>query len=171
MRNIVLIGFMGTGKTEVGKVLSQKLGLSLVDSDHEIEKGQGMTIREIFKVYGEEGFRDRESEVIRNLSDAENVVIATGGGVVLRQENMENLRKKGVIVCLTASAHGILERTKHDSERPLLQVSDPLQRIRELLDVRGPLYERADILIDTEGKSPLEAAEEIIDRIRQHAQE
>lgn len=162
---------MGTGKTEVGRVLAQMLGLSLVDSDHEIEKEQGMTIRDIFRVYGEEGFRDRESEVIKNLSEAENVVIATGGGVVLRQENMENLRKKGVIVCLTASAQGILERTKNNSERPLLQVGDPLQRIRELLDVRGPLYERADILIDTEGKSPLEAAEEIIDRIREHPQE
>lgn len=164
MKNIVLTGFMGTGKTEVGRILSRKLGCVLVDADTEIEKEQKMTIAEIFKRYGEPKFRDIEADVIRRLSMMENTIISTGGGAVLRQENMDNLRKNGVIVCLTASPETILKRTSSNNDRPLLQVENPLQKIKELLEFRRPYYEEADIMIDTEGKTPLEVAEEIIEK-------
>ncbi len=164
MKNIVLTGFMGTGKTEAGRILSQRLGYALVDADTEIEKEQGMAITEIFKQYGEPKFREIESDVIRRLSEMEDTVISTGGGAVLRQENMDNLRKKSVIVCLTASPETILKRTSNNNDRPLLQVEDPLQKIKELLEFRKPYYEKADIMIDTEGKSPLQVAEEIIEK-------
>lgn len=166
MKNIVLTGFMGTGKTEVGKILAQRFGYTFLDADSIIEQEQKMSITEIFRLYGEPHFRDIESAVLRRLAEREGVVISTGGGAVLRQENMDNLRKKGVIVCLTASPETILKRTSNDSTRPLLQVEDPLKKIKELLEFRRPYYERSDIMIDTEGKSPLEVAEEIMERIK-----
>jgi shikimate kinase len=169
MKNIVLIGFMGTGKTEVGRILSRKLGYVLVDADTEIEKEQGITITEIFKQYGEPKFREIESNVIKRLSEIKNAVISTGGGAVLRQENMDNLRKNGVIICLTASSETILKRTGNNNDRPLLQVDNPLQKIKELLEFRRPYYEKADIMIDTEGKSPLQVAEEIIEKVKGYA--
>lgn len=166
MKNIVLTGFMGTGKTEVGRILSRKLGYVLVDADTEIEKEQGITITEIFKQYGEPKFREIESNVIKRLSEIKNAVISTGGGAVLRQENMDNLRKNGVIICLTASPETILKRTGNNNDRPLLQVENPLQKIKELLEFRRPYYEKADIMIDTEGKGPLQVAEEIIYKVK-----
>ncbi len=167
MKNIVLTGFMGTGKTEVGRILAGRLGYSYLDADTIIEQEQNMTITEIFQRYGEPYFRDVEADVIKRLSNYDRVVISTGGGAVLRNENMDNLRKKGIIVCLTASPETILKRTSKDSSRPLLQVEDPLKRIKELLEFRRPYYERSDIMIDTEGKTPLEVAEEIIERIKE----
>lgn len=166
MKNIVLTGFMGTGKTEVGKILAQRFGYTFLDADSIIEQEQKMSITEIFRLYGEPYFRDIESAVLRRLAERDRVVISTGGGAVLRQENMDYLRKKGIIVCLTASPETILRRTSNDNSRPLLQVEDPLKKIKELLEFRRPYYERSDIMIDTEGKSPLEVAEEIIERIR-----
>lgn len=166
MRNIVLTGFMGTGKTEVGKILAQRVGYTFLDADSIIEQEQKMAIIEIFQRFGEPYFRDIETDVIRRLSERDKVVISTGGGAVLRQENMDNLRKKGIIVCLTASPETILKRTSNERSRPLLQVEDPLKKIKELLEFRKPYYERSDIMIDTEGKSPLEVAEEIIERIK-----
>ncbi len=166
MKNIVLTGFMGTGKTEVGRILSRRLGYTLLDADTVIEKEQGMTITEIFKQYGEPRFRDIEADVIKRLSEMKNAVISTGGGAVLRQENMDNLRKNGLIICLTASPETILKRTSNNDDRPLLQVDNPLQKIKELLEFRKPYYEKADIMIDTEGKSPIEVAEEIIEKVK-----
>lgn len=166
MKNIVLTGFMGTGKTEVGRLLARLLGYNFVDADSVIEEDQKMPITEIFKRFGEPHFRDIESEVIKRLSEMERVVVSTGGGAVLRQENMDNLRKKGIIICLMASPETIYERTKYDSSRPLLQVENPLQRIKELLDFRRPYYEKADIMIDTDGKTPEEVAQEILKKIR-----
>lgn len=166
MKNIVLTGFMGTGKTEVGKILSQRLGFIFVDVDTEIEKEQGMKITEIFKKYGEQRFRELEADVIKRISDRQCIVISTGGGAVLRQENIDNLRKKGVIVCLSASPETILMRTSNSDDRPLLQVEDPMKRIKELLEFRKPYYEKADIMIDTEGKTPIEVADEIIQKIK-----
>jgi shikimate kinase len=138
----------------------------LIDVDNEIEKVQRMKIAAIFREYGEPAFRDIESAVIKKLSEREGAVISTGGGAVLRQENMDNLRNKGVIVCLTASARTIFERTKRNKSRPLLSVEDPLAKIKELLAFRQPYYEKADIMIDTEGRSPLEVAGEIITGMR-----
>ena len=166
MKNIVLTGFMGAGKTEVGRVLALRLGYVLIDVDDEIEKEQSMMIADIFREYGEPAFREIESAVIKRLSEREGAVISTGGGAVLRQENMDNLRKKGAIVCLTASAGTIYERTKRNKTRPLLSVEDPLAKIKELLAIRQPYYEKADIVIDTEERSPLDVAEEIIAGMR-----
>jgi shikimate kinase len=165
-RNIVLTGFMGTGKTEVSRELARLTGYSQVDVDTEIEKAAGMAIKEIFARFGEPRFREMETEEIKKVSRGKHLVISTGGGAVMKDENMEALRAGGVVVCLWASPETILRRTGSDSTRPLLQVEDPLKRIKELLDLRQPYYERADIMVDTEGKSPLQVAEEIIERIR-----
>lgn len=165
MKNIVLTGFMGTGKTEVGKILSQKLGLALIDADAEIEKEQQTTITEIFQSQGETAFRDMESSMIKRLSTLNNIVLSTGGGVVLRQENIDALRKNGIIICLSASPETILRRTRKNNNRPLLQTGNPLQKIKELYAFRKPYYERADIIIDTDNLVPLQVAEEIIKAI------
>jgi shikimate kinase len=166
MKNIILTGFMGTGKTEVGKELSRLLNMKLIDVDTEIEKSKNMTINEIFKQFGESRFREIETEMIRKLSEDKNSVISTGGGAVLKQENMDLLRSNGVIVCLMATPETVLNRTSNNSDRPLLQVENPFKRIKELLDFRKPFYERADLMIDTEGKTPLQIAAEIIERIK-----
>lgn len=166
MKNIVLTGFMGTGKTAVGKELSKLLNMQLVDVDTEVEKSQKMSITEIFKQFGEPRFREIETEMIRKISENKNIVISTGGGAVLKQENMDVLRKNGVIICLMATPETIFKRTCHNSDRPLLQVENPLERIKELLNFRRPFYEKADVMIDTEGKSPLQIAEEIIESVK-----
>lgn len=165
MKNIVLTGFMGTGKTEVGKILSQKLGLSLVDADAEIEREQETTITDIFRRLGEAAFRDIETSVIRRLSALNNIVLSTGGGVVLRKQNMELLRENGIIVCLAASPETILRRTGTSGHRPLLQTDNPLQKIRELYDFRKPYYDEADLIIETDDLGPFQVAEEIIKAI------
>ena len=169
MGNIVLTGFMGTGKTAVGRELSRLLNMKLVDVDTEIEKSRQMTINEIFKQSGELRFREMETEMIRELSERKDVIISTGGGAVLRQENVDVLRKQGIIVCLMATPETILKRTSHSSNRPLLQVEDPFEKIKELLDFRRPFYEKADVMIDTDGKTPRQIAEEIIDKINNRA--
>lgn len=166
MKNIVLTGFMGTGKTAVGRELSRLLNMKLIDVDTEIEKSQKMTINEIFRQFGEPRFREIETEVIKKLSEDRDIIISTGGGAVLRQENMDALRKNGVIINLVATPETILERTSTNSDRPLLQVESPLRRIKELLNYRKPFYEKADIMIDTEGKTPLQIAEEIIEKVK-----
>jgi shikimate kinase len=165
MKNIALTGFMGTGKSEVGKALAKKLGYSFLDLDSEIEKKSGMKINDIFSRQGEEAFRDMESEAIRLVSDGDGLVISTGGGAVLRQENIDNLRKKGVVVCLSASPATIKHRLRGNANRPLLKVEDPLARIKELLAIRQPYYDKADLIVDTENKSPFQIADEIIGEI------
>ncbi len=165
MKNIVLTGFMGTGKTEVGRELARVLGWKVIDVDDEIVKAQKMSINEIFSRFGEPAFRDIETEMIRQVSRSRNVIISTGGGAVLRQENMDILKERGVVVCLDAAPDTILKRTSGNSERPLLKVEDPLGRIRELLEFRRPFYQKADITIDTDGKTPLLIAEEILERM------
>ena len=162
MKNIVLTGFMGTGKTEVGKILSQKLGFVLIDADAEIEREQKTTITDIFNRLGEAAFRDMESAMIKRLSVLKKAVLSTGGGAVLRAENMDALRSNWVIVCLEATPETILSRTSTSKDRPLLQVADPLQKIRDLYEFRRPYYEKADIIINTDNISPLQVAEEII---------
>ncbi len=166
MKNIVLTGFMGTGKTAVGRELSRMLNMRLVDIDSEIELSQKKTINDIFKIHGEKYFRDLESELIKKYSGEKSLIISTGGGAVLRDKNMNALRKNGIIFCLSARAETILERTKMSDERPLLKVDDPLAKINELLDYRRPFYERAGIVIDTEGKSPIQIAEEIMEAVK-----
>lgn len=166
MKNIILIGFMGTGKTAVGRELSRLLNMKLIDVDTEIEKSEKMTINEIFERFGEARFRDIETDMVKKVAQNKNVIISTGGGVVLRAENMESLKKNGIIVCLTASPEKIFERISNNSDRPLLRVEDPLKKIKELLTFREPFYKKAEIMIDTDDKNPLQIAEEIIERLK-----
>lgn len=166
MKNIILTGFMGTGKTAVGMELERLLNLKLIDVDTEIEKSEEITINEIFKQFGEPRFREIETKMIRKLSSHKNAIISTGGGAVLKQENMDILRQNGVIVCLIATPETILNRTSKSNDRPLLKVENPFAKINELLNFRRPFYEKADIMIDTENKTPLQIAEEIIEKIR-----
>lgn len=166
MKNIVLTGFMGTGKTEISKELQKILGWNVVDVDAEIEKAQNMEISEIFKQFGEPRFREIEKDKIEDVSKNKNMIISTGGGAVLKEENISALRRNGIIVCLTANPETILKRISNNNERPLLQVDDPLEKIKELLKIRKPYYEKADITIDTDGKTPGAAAKEIIERIK-----
>lgn len=161
-KNIVLIGFMGTGKTSVGHILAKKLGFTFIDVDEIIEKSIGMKISEIFTKFGESYFRDIETEVIELISKKTNQVIATGGGAVLKDRNIEVLKSNGVLFCLTAPENVIFERVKHSKNRPLLQVKDPEEKIRELLYKRMPRYKLADFSINTEGLTPEEVAEKII---------
>lgn len=163
-RNIVLVGFMGSGKTSVGKILAKKLNLKFFDTDSIIERATGMKISEIFARFGERRFRDLESELVELLSKKKGAVISTGGGVVVRQRNIENLRKSGVIFWLKASEETIYQRIRGCKDRPLLQVENPVQRIRELLNKRASLYERADYTVETDGFTP----EEVADRIIKH---
>jgi shikimate kinase len=165
-KNIVLAGFMGTGKTEVGKELSRMLDMKLIDIDSEIEAGQGMKISEIFGAFGEQRFREIESEMIRKIGGMENLVISTGGGAVLNEGNMAVLREKGMIFCLSAGPDTIFRRTVGSADRPLLNVEDPLGRIKELLEFRRPFYEKAGTVIDTENKTPIQVAEEIVEIFR-----
>jgi shikimate kinase len=166
LKNIILTGFMGTGKTAVGKELSRLLDMKLTDLDCEIVKEEKMSINEIFKQLGEQKFREIETEILRKVCRNKNVIISTGGGVVLKQENIDMMRKNGILICLTAKPETILERTSHNSDRPLLQVENPFEKIRELLNFRKPFYEKADMIVDTENKTPLRVAEEIIETIK-----
>lgn len=162
-RNIVLTGFMGTGKTSVGKILAKKLGFKFVDVDDIIEKKEGMKISDIFKKFGENRFREIEAEMIKLIAKKRGQVISTGGGAVLRDENMDALKSTGVVFCLTASEDTIFERVKNSKNRPLLQFEDLKGKIRELLRKRMDKYMNAHFLINTEGLTPEEVAEKIIE--------
>ena len=166
MKNIVLTGFMGTGKTTIGRALAKKLQMRLVDIDEEIEKEQKMSINDIFSRHGEPHFRDIETAMIQELSRDKNIIISTGGGAVLRDENMEALKENGIIFCLNATAETILERTGRSKDRPLLKVENPKEKITELLAYRRPFYERAGIMIETDGKTPLEVMQEIVEIVK-----
>jgi shikimate kinase len=135
--------------------------MSFVDLDQEIEKGLGMTIPEIFSTHGEDSFRDAESEALRSVAQRERQAIATGGGVVLREENWEVMEKEGVTIYLKAPAEVLYNRVKHTRSRPLLQVENPFEKVQELLSKRIPLYENADLIVDTEHISPQEVVREI----------
>ena len=147
--NIVLVGFMGTGKTVLAKELAERTGMAYVSTDDLIEQREGRPIRDIFRDDGEAYFRKVEKEVIAEVSGKDGQVVDAGGGAVLDPVNMENLRKKGLIICLWASPRAIYERTRGHSHRPLLNVEDPEKRISELLEKRRPFYEKADFHIDT----------------------
>ncbi len=141
---------MGAGKTTVGRVLAKKLDLRFIDSDHEIEARTGASIPLIFEIEGEAGFRQREAEVIRDLTAEDGIVLATGGGAILKPENRACLKSRGTVIYLRASVGSILQRTSHDKNRPLLQTADPRQRIEQLAREREPYYlEVADFVVET----------------------
>ena len=162
MRNIVLLGFMGTGKTAVGKKVARKLKMEYLDVDDLIEKETGISISEIFSRFGEKHFRDLESKMAEKVAQYENKVMATGGGIVLKKENMDNLRKKGTLICLIATPELILKRTKAEHHRPLLEVDYPSATIKELLKFRAPYYAQADYSIDTSPLTIDQVVEEVL---------
>ncbi len=149
MPNIILVGFMGTGKTRVARALSERLGMKYVSTDDIIEEREKMSVSDIFSEKGEDYFRKVEKNVVKDVSIMENVVIDAGGGVIIDAENVKNLKEKGIVICLWAEPEVILERTKKYTHRPLLSVSDPLKKIKELLTFRKPFYERSDYHIYT----------------------
>ncbi|GAG00056.1 unnamed protein product [marine sediment metagenome] len=167
--SIALMGFMGTGKTVVGKVLAEKLGRDFVEMDTLIEQKAGKPISEIFQQDGEIAFRELEIEVTREVAGNKNQVIACGGGLVLNTISIDRLKKDSVIVYLTALPKVILERVSGDrGERPLLQVTNPALTIQELLRFRKPFYERAaDIKINTSNLDVNSVAEQIINKVKQ----
>jgi shikimate kinase len=166
MKNIVLLGFMGTGKTEVGKLLAKKLGLKFVDLDLLIEKDMGMSISDIFFNFGEDYFRELEKDLVRRISKEKSLVIATGGGVALNDENIENLRENGILITLKASVQDIFHRLKDKTDRPLLHTPYPEKTIREMLEMRRHRYELADFMVDTSNRSPEDITQEILDKIK-----
>ncbi len=167
MKNIVLIGFMGTGKTSTGRLLAGRLKRPFVDVDKKIEQETGLAISDIFQLYGEDHFRQIEREVISRVARYTNTIIATGGGVVLKQENMVRLKSTGIIISLTAALETILERTERRGVRPLLDCEDRTERVAKLLQERASLYMKADYTIDTSYMSPQQVTEKIIALLRE----
>jgi shikimate dehydrogenase len=166
--NIVLEGFMGSGKSTVSELLSEELMLELIDTDEVIEDTEGRTINEIFETEGEASFREMETDLLEAIDSDHwrEFVISLGGGMPVKEENRELLRKIGKVVYLRAKPETIFERVKDDDKRPLLKTEDPLAKIEELLEKRAAFYEDvADMIIDTDGKSPLEITKEIIDKL------
>ena len=164
--NIMLIGFMGTGKTTISHYLSTMLDMEEFEIDDLIVDKEGMSINEIFKNYGEEYFRDCESEIIMELQKKKNVVISCGGGIVLREKNIVNMKKQGKIVLLTASPKAVYLRVKEDKQRPILADNMNVEYISELMEKRRKQYEHAaDITIHTDDKSIAQICEELIEQL------
>ena len=150
--NIFLVGMMGAGKTTVGKLLAQQLGKIFIDSDEEIQQRTGVTIPHIFDVEGEAGFRQREASVIQDLVLLDNIVLATGGGAVLNEQNRVALCCNGIVVYLKSTIHDLWQRTRHDRNRPLLQTADPHARLKNMYEQRDPLYAQVANLVMPTGK-------------------
>jgi shikimate kinase len=148
--NLYLVGFMGTGKTTIGRAVANRLNYQLLDSDHEIEREDDMTVAEIFDQKGEAYFREREREFIDQGHPSRGAVVACGGGLVVQDGMLAKLHAKGVVVCLHASLETILERTSANRNRPLLHVEDPMARLRALYEAREPIYRRAGAVILTD---------------------
>jgi len=163
MKNIVLIGFMGSGKTVVGRLLADRLGYKFIDTDKIIEERIGKTISDIFNDEGERYFREIESNIVKELSELSGHVISTGGGIVLNQDNLTCLKKSGLTVWLKASPESIHKRVVSESHRPLLNVKDPLKKIKRLLNLREKFYSKADISINTDDLDIEKVVENIID--------
>ncbi len=167
MENIILTGYMGCGKTTVGKHVAKRLGYTFVDTDEMIVEQQHRSINEIFADDGETAFRVMETELLKQMIDAkrDHMVIATGGGMPIREENRRLLAVLGRVVYLKASPETIYGRVKEDTARPLLQCENPMKRIEEMLAIREPLYEAgAAVIVDVDGLRQAETASEIIER-------
>lgn len=161
--NIFFVGPMGAGKTTIGRTLSEQLRVDFFDTDQEIEHRTGADIPWIFDVEGESGFRDREVAVIDELTQMQGVVLATGGGAVLRDENRKHLASRGFVVYLKASVDDLLIRTSRDKRRPLLQKTDRRKVLSDIMSARGPLYEEvADVIITTGRNSVKDVVAEVL---------
>ena len=167
--NVILTGFMGTGKTSLGKLLATKLGRPFVDIDKKIESEQQLSIPKIFEQFGEEHFRALEKSAVRELSEKRGLVIATGGGTVKDAENLRLLKSSGVVICLTTSPEEIYSRTMRRGERPVLDGggSERLETIKRLLAERKEFYDRADYQVDTTDWSPIQIIDSICRYLRQ----
>lgn len=167
--NIYLVGPMGSGKTTIGQRLAKLLGLEFLDSDHELEAQTGASVGLIFDVEGEKGFRTRETRMLRKLTARTGVLIATGGGAILNDENRRMLRETGLVVYLQTSVSQQLRRLSRDRTRPLLQTGDRREKLTRLAEERNPLYrEIADIEFPAQNRSPGSVAEELARTIRSH---
>ncbi|MCX5666081.1 MAG: shikimate kinase [Candidatus Omnitrophica bacterium] len=162
MKNIILVGFMGTGKTTIAFELSHRLNMRYISTDDLIEKREKCTINEIFTKKGEDYFRSVEAMVVRDACSMEGVIIDLGGGAVIRDENWEMIKSSGLSICLTADENTIMERTKKYKHRPLLNVEDPKQKIRNLIAKRAPFYAKADHCVDTGKLTVKQAVEKIV---------
>lgn len=163
-QNMILIGFMGAGKTSVGEELAGRFGKTLIDTDRMIEERAGMSISDIFAVQGEEAFRRLETEVLEQLiSEASGEMISVGGGLPLREENRKLLKKLGTVIYLCVRPETVLARLKGDTTRPLLQGDDVEEKVNSLLSKRGPIYEMAaDRIISVDGRSVEQIADAIM---------
>ena len=160
---VALVGFMGAGKSRIGWELSRRLSLTFIDTDRVIERVSCMRIPELFDLYGESVFRDYESEVVRRCLRLDGVVVSTGGGTVMRPQNRALLKSRGPVVLLTASPETIYKRTRRH-KRPLLEVGDPVERIRTLMGARGEAYrDAASFSVSTDGRHSADVVEEIVE--------
>ena len=166
MKNIYLVGFMGTGKTFVGKILAQKLNKKFIEMDEVIEEKAGKKIADIFKDQGEPYFRGLERALLKKLAGQNDLVISCGGGVVCRKENILLMKKSGTIINLYSSPEKIYQRTKNDKSRPLLQGEDPLGKIKDLLKQRAAFYARADYQVRSEDETPEAVAQNIVNLVQ-----
>jgi shikimate kinase len=167
--NIFLVGLMGAGKTSVGRLLAKRFGKTFYDCDLEIERRTGVKIPVIFDIEGEAGFRNRETTVLGELTKLNNIVLATGGGAILREENRQMLMQSGTVVYLRASIDDLWQRTRHDRNRPLLHTPDPRAKLEELFMQRDPLYRGvASVIMDTGSQSLGNLASRLEQRLREH---
>ncbi len=150
--NIILVGLMGAGKSTIGRNLAKRLEKEFYDSDRVIEERTGVDIATIFEIEGEEGFRNREAQVISELCQLDNIVLATGGGSILRDENRRNMKKYSQVIYLSTTAELLYSRIRHDKSRPLMQTSNPLETLKSLLKDREPFYKEVSDLVITTGK-------------------
>jgi len=168
MKNIYLIGFMGTGKSSVGKLLAEDLGGEFKDTDQMVVDKTGRQIADIFEDDSEEDFRALETEVLREITEEENLVVSTGGGIVITRGNLEMMKQTGIVVTLIADANTILERIEGDDTcRPLLEVAEPFEEIKRLLFDRASFYINAHHIVDTSDITPREAADKILEMVKE----
>jgi len=166
IRNLALAGFMGVGKSSVGRLAAAELQFEFVDTDEVIESRTGVKVGEIFAQHGEAVFRQFERELVAEMAGWSGKVISTGGGLVVNPENLASLKQHAFVVCLWATPDTIYQRTKHQSHRPLLQSPDALAKIRELLAAREAAYKQADVLVNTEQRSMKEIAAHVLHHFR-----
>ena len=166
IRNIALAGFMGVGKSSVGRLVAAELHFEFVDTDEVIESRTGVKVSEIFAQHGEAVFRKFETDLVAEMTTWSGKVISTGGGLVVDPANLASLKTHALVVCLWATPETIYQRTKHQTHRPLLQAPDPLAKIRELLATRAAAYKQADVLVNTEQRSIKEIAAHVLHNFR-----